>query len=495
MPVEGTAKMPWSGTTKEPISATAESSASSALDRILSKTVPVWFVAAIILFSALGAVAFGWYVKRSLYLSDGHPIARAAIAVASFPTDVKTVFLEIREHLSGGAGYRFVRVALPRKQLSNFAPVKSQPGTAVKGLMVRHGPGEAARGWRVIIGGFRINGSIEDAAILLSPDLEIVHHWLLAEDGPINAKPDPPSAGLTHGFSLLKDGSVIYNFYGGDALRRKDSCGRTVWSTAGNYHHSVALDDTETSVWTLREDSGGDPAERNKIVQVAVDDGEIEQEFSVADIIAANPSIDVLELRRRHEDAFNRNRPSLPGQWLRDPFHLNDVDPLPRSLASSFPLFAAGDLAISARELNLIFVLDPATLAIKWWHVGATIRQHDPDWMTNGHLAVFNNRMTRSYSEIVEIDPATRVKTVAIDGRRLDFYSRAGGNQQATPGGGWLFTSAAQGVVTELSAGGDVALEFYSLLSDEEPIVGLISETIFLHEEALDMDSFRCGED
>lgn len=465
-------------------------------DRVLGKSVSMWLVAAMLLFSALVTVGFGWYVKRSLFLSDGSAPARAALAVASFPTQVKEAFLEIGVRLRGETLYHYARAAAPKGELSGLSPLESQVTPAVEGLMVRHGPGAPARGWRVLVGGLRIGGSIEDAAVLLSPDLEIKHYWLLAEEGPTNAYPGPPTADLTHGFTMLHDGSVVFNLYGEKAVRRKDSCGHTVWTnTAGNYHHSVTADDTETTVWALREDHRGDPAASSKLVQLSVADGTIKNEISIAEIVAANPSIDILELRRRHEDAPTINDPGHPGEWLKDPFHLNDADPLPRSIAGKFPMFSAGDLLVSAREINLVFVLDPETLAIKWWDVGATIRQHDPDWTTDGRLSVFNNRMARGYSEIVELDPATLVKSVAVDGRAIDFYSRGGGKHQAVPGGGWLITSGWQGHVTEISADGNIALEFFSVLDDDGPIIGKFSEAIFVPDGALDAGGFHCETD
>jgi hypothetical protein len=464
-------------------------------DRFLGKTVPVWCVAAIVLFFALGTVAFGWYLLRSIERTDDSMMARAVIEVASFPRTTKHVFQEIGRRVRGNADYTQVTAHPTERRWSEFSPVASKLEGGIRGLIVRHGPGTAARGWRIIVGTFPVGTTIQHTAVLLSPDLEMVHSWPLIEDGPINATPQPPSRIFPHGFSLLRDGSVIYTFDHSVSLHRKNWCGLTMWATPGQFSHTVTLNDAETTVWTVRTVPGNqrnDAAERTLLVQVAVDDGRIVSEISMADIIAANPEIDILELRRRHADFPTRNSKGRPGRWLGDPFHLNDVDPLPRSLAHSFPTFSAGDLLVSVREINLIFVLDPKTLAVKWWFIGAAIRQHDPDWLANGRLGVFNNRMARDYSEIVEIDPATFAKTVAVDGRRLDFYSRIRGKQQALPGGGWLITSAQQGRVMELSPSGDVALEFYIVLRQEGPAFGLVSEALFLPEEAIDLGAFQC---
>lgn len=461
------------------------------LDRVLGKTIPVWIVAAIVLFFSVGTVAFGWFVKRSIDREDEGLMARAAIEAASFPATIGPVFLEIGRMLHNEVDYTEIAARPSEDRWSEFSPVASKLEDGPKGLIMRRGPGSPARGWRIIVGVFRLDEGFQHAAVLLSPDLEMVHYWLLTEDGQLDATPEPPGRVFPHGFSALRDGSIIYTFDHGVSLHRKDWCGRTMWATSGKFSHTVTVDDTATTIWTLR--SGSADPENNLLVQVAIEDGQVVRQISVADIISANPEIDILELRRPHADFAQENVKGRPGRWTRDPFHLNDVEPLPRDLADRFPMFAPGDLLISARETNLLFVLDPNTLAIKWWIIGATIRQHDPDWLSNGRVSVFNNRMARDYSEIVEIDPSTFARTVTVDGRKIDFYSRVRGKQQSIPGGGWLITSAQQGRTVEVSSGGEVALEFYSVLRDEGPLFGLMSEAVFLPEEAIDLAAFQCG--
>jgi hypothetical protein len=463
-------------------------------ERLLWKSVPLWLVLAMALFSLLATVSFGWLAMRSAMSHDERPLAKAAVAVASFPTTTKAVFKEVARILSGKRDYGRIEARPTDQPWSEFQPVKSMVEGVGEGLIMRRGPDSPARGWRIVLGAFKTDGSIQHVALMLSPDLSIVHYWPLLEDGLEGGDDDDPAQKLPHGFSVLRDGSVIYSFEAGSSLHRKDKCGRTIWADAGKYHHSVTVDDTETTVWALRHDHESDDAQSEKIVQIAVKDGKVMREISLADIISANPDIDILEVRRNPKAYVRENARGRPGPWLSDPFHLNDVEPLPRSIAGAFPQFAAGDLLVSARNLNLLFVIDPGTLAVKWWRAGATIRQHDPDWMADGRIAVYNNRLARGYSEIVEIDPATLATTVTVDGRDFDFYSRVRGKVEAIPGGGWFIASPEQGRAIEVSPGGNIALEFYDVLDEKARAFGVISQAVFLPEGSIDIGAFQCRE-
>ena len=51
--------------------------------------------------------------------------------------------------------------------------------------------------------------------------------------------------------------------------------------------------------------------------------------------------------------------------WEYEPFHFNDVDVLTDEFSDYFENYKQGDLMISSRSLNSIYIIDPNTLKIK----------------------------------------------------------------------------------------------------------------------------------
>src|SRR5690606_36098536 len=106
-------------------------------------------------------------------------------------------------------------------------------------------------------------------------------------------------------------------------------------------------------------------------------DGRVLKETSILDVIARSGCEGVLFASGAHGPEIAM---PLDGDFT----HINDVEVLGAERATQFPLFAADDIAVSLRNLNLVLVLDGADKAIKWWMVGPFMRQHDPDFTEDG---------------------------------------------------------------------------------------------------------------
>jgi hypothetical protein len=170
--------------------------------------------------------------------------------------------------------------------------------------------------------------------------------------------------------------------------------------------------------------------------------------------------------------------------WDGELVHLNKIAELTADLADDFPLFEAGDLMISLRNINTIVVLDPETQAIKWWQTGPWIRQHDPEFQAGGKIVVFNNNAYASYfadgnkglkpgtkrnSTILSIDPVTReVERLygAQDGQEMLTILR--GKVDLGDDGSLLMTEFEGGRAFEVDASGNLIWEYINRYSDTQ---------------------------
>ena len=417
---------------------------------------------------------------------ESDAIGKAILAIAEFPATATIVIDELYSYVTGD--YRDEAFRVPREAFADFdkfEPLKSVADISVEGLIMRVNRANYQPGWRYLVGGFILDGTLENAVVLVSPDLKIVKTWPVRElsvgDAEIRAK----HLKMLHGFAVTRDASMILSYDGGATLQKIDRCGNRSWNIPGQFHHAVTLDDTGETVWSLMDS--------DKVVQIDAATGKVLKTISMDDVIASNPGTDVLELRRLHGEDLGENARNTTGKWLEDNYHFNDVEPLPGHLAGHYDGFKRGDLLISSRSLNLVFVLDPETLKIKWWRIGASQRQHDPDWSNTGEITVFNNRMSRDYSEVISIDPQTFAAKRLVDGRKHTFYTRIRGRHQVLPNGRILVTSPQQGRAFELDKDGEVVLEIVNTKPGSKEYNLAMTELKWLPQDAFNLGDFSCA--
>jgi len=328
----------------------------------------------------------------------------------------------------------------------------------------------AERGYRVIFGPMDFADHLH-GAILLDSGGKIIHRWVATEEQ-LTWEHRPDTNTFPHGLNVRPDGSILVSFDGGASIQRIDVCGRVLWATEGHYNHTIEPEGT-THVWTLRG---------NNLQKIDVETGKLARGVSLVDIWRANPDIDILGLRQLDRAGTF--------EWLYDPLHSNDVEPLPADLAANFPQFAVGDLLVSLRSLNLLFVVDPESLRVKWWRIGPWRRQHDPDWQPDGRISVYDNNMHRQSSRIVAISPQTLDMEIIADGEAIGFYSWNRGKHQAMPGGHLLITIPGQGRVIELDRNGEIVMEFVNLYDQNTNENLIVSEGLYLPEDFFEFEEF-----
>ena len=340
-------------------------------------------------------------------------------------------------------------------------------------------------------------------AMLIDMEGRVLHSWNIAFS---EAFPDqhhldvtPPDYDVVlHGAALLPDGDVILNMEGEGAVRL-DRCSHIVWRLPVTTHHSVEyLPNGDTLIAVDRMHHVADPRYprlapgpeghfmENLVVRLRPD-GSVAEEKSVLDILYDSGWAALL-LTDENANATTEQ-----------PTHMNDIEVLPADMAAAFPLFRAGDIMLSLRNINTILVVDPETWRIKWTMTGPFLHQHDPDFMPNGHILLLDNRMTGGtprlgYSRVLEIDPATRQIVWSYQGTDAEpFYTDIRGMEQLLPNGNVLVVEAQRGRVFEVARGSAnrIVWEYVNLVRDG--FAGVVTGAERVAPERLTFLDAKCG--
>jgi len=299
-----------------------------------------------------------------------------------------------------------------------------------------------------------------------------------------------------HGALALPDGSVVFNFeYMG--MVKLDRCGDVVWTLPRMTHHSIHPG-KDGSFWVggrsfvagpSRYPPLSAPYHEDLLLRVS-SQGEVLEEISVPGLFFKN---DLHYLPLANGQFEVSARPDL------EIVHLNDVEELSPDMAEAFPSFRPGDLILSMRHLNLLMVVDPETETVRWHQTGPYIRQHDPDFRSDGKITVFDNNTDGSRGElfggsrILEIDPVTgEVAVLYGDREEQAMYTRVRGKSQNLQNGNLLIVEALAGRVFEVAPDGILVWEFINRFDEDE--VARISDAVRYSPDYFQVESWSCSQ-
>lgn len=326
-----------------------------------------------------------------------------------------------------------------------------------------------------------VTGVFDDAVgmSLYDNDGTLLHRWEVAFNR-IWSSADHLSDGIApdewgvdvHGAKLYPNGDVVFNFEF-KGLARIDKNSQPIWSLAHETHHSV-YEDAQGDLWVPGRRLHSEPVDEFPLLKPPITEdlilqvsptGEIKREISVLGVIYGSDK----------EALLCANGLFDPNRVAGDITHLNDIEVLEESLADRFPQFRAGDIMVSLRHLNLVMVIDSTTEKIKWSMTGPFIRQHDPDFLPNGRISIFDNRSDRAHgqvlggSRILSVDPATKTVEVTYQGDdKNSFYTNTRGKHQVLPNGNILIAEYDTGCVFEVTPDGDFVWSLVNRYDDNE---------------------------
>ncbi|HEY7331281.1 MAG TPA: arylsulfotransferase family protein [Gemmataceae bacterium] len=293
-----------------------------------------------------------------------------------------------------------------------------------------------------------LKGRIDDAAVYFNDGHIYPNGDLVAVvEGPIN----------------------MHNASNGYGLVKLDKDSRVLWKYAEKCHHDLDVTEDGTIYVLVNEMIDQVPPGMSYMriptpcmvdfVDVISPDGKKKKRIPLLEAFHNSPYAALLcELERPRMSSPMAARgawmsPAADDERRRDVLHTNAVKVLSQKLAPKFsPLFKAGQLLISPRRLDAIAVLDPDSEKVVWAARGPWRSQHDPSFLENGHLLLFDNLGSPLGSRVLEYDPQTQAFPWSYPGEKgTPFLSKIRGMSQRLANGNTLIVNSDGGEVFEVT--------------------------------------------
>ncbi|MDC1499057.1 arylsulfotransferase family protein [Amylibacter sp.] len=324
----------------------------------------------------------------------------------------------------------------------------------------------------------------ENQARLIARDGTLIHKWSLdyfSHFPDLATRPCALKGSLfvdTHGALVTPERELVFNYeYCG--IVKLGYCGAPEWTIGTPGHHSLIEREDGgylalgRDVWSVSENPDRFPPysilneslQEDTLLWIS-DTGEITREASIPQLMNDSGLEAVLT-------AGSNYGPEL--------VHANKVSELTSAYAVAYPLFNAGDLAISIRNHNLVLIIDSTTLAVKWHQIGPWLKQHDTEFRSDGRLSVFNNNTyitgykdkqtdltTAQTTNIIAMDPTTRVTEILFGEKPgQEMLSVIRGQHELLPNDGILITEFDAGRVIEVNSDREIVWEYVNEYDEE----------------------------
>jgi len=254
----------------------------------------------------------------------------------------------------------------------------------------------------------------------------------------------------------------------GVALVRLDRDSRPLWIFNGKVHHDFDIA-ADGKIYVLGQGLRAAAPAGLKLRGPLIDerlfvlspDGKLLRDFSLLDAFAGTPYA-------RLVNAIKGGVRYKKGDYL----HSNNLDIADAATAARFDFVSEGQVLLSMRELSTLAILDMQSEKIAWVRRGSWFQQHDPDFLENGNLLLFDNQgdwKRGGKSRVLEYDPTTEAIVWQYPGPKGGWlWSAARSEQQRLPNGNTLINENEGGRLLEVTVDGDLAWEYICPFQHDE---------------------------
>jgi hypothetical protein len=313
-------------------------------------------------------------------------------------------------------------------------------------------------------------------ALLINMRREVVHRWAIEFS---RVWPSPPhlQARLPDilfcffACHLYPNGDLLAVLHGknspvGCGLIKLNSESKLLWAYPATIHHDVDVAEDGT-IYTIQQELVHDlpdgleristPCEVDHLLVLSPEGELVRGPISILAAFQDTPYAELLEALKmptmRHSPPPGSTTPRVDYQFMiGDPLHTNSVKVLSGELAGKFPLFKAGQVLLSIRDMCVLAVIDPESAKVVWAARGPWYAQHDVQFLGNGHLLFYDNLGIANGSRVLEYDPRTQAFPWSYDGAPgAPFYSSERGACQRLPNGNTFIVNSEGGEMLEVT--------------------------------------------
>ena len=351
--------------------------------------------------------------------------------------------------------------------LQGYRPAEERP------LVVEHDPAATWQGLNLYVSGHAAE------AVLMDMKGRVLHRWRypLRRLWPDRAG-DPKMARLEYWRrAYLYPNGDLLGIYEGEGIVKLDARSRVLWAHRGGIHHDLSVT-ADGDIWVLDR--------KGKVIPwIDLSRGVLEDLVTKLDPRGrAVKTFSLLESFRRSPWASLLRR--MPA-GDRDVFHTNTLEMLDGRFAGRSPAFARGNVLVSVLKLDTLAIVDPDRETVVWARTGGWRRQHQPAFLDNGNLLLFDNLGAGpDRSRVLELDPLTGEIVWQYGGTpEVDFFSKTLGSCQRLPNGNTLITESENGRAIEVTPEGRIVWEFYNphRAGDRDELVAVLFEMVRLPED------------